>query len=79
MFTSRQRNLAPSIISVTTLKINNHFDDQIKINKFDVYKDERDELNDWFIQMKLYFAFNSISKNQKTLFVFIYFKKRAQH
>ena len=29
--------------------------------------------------MKLYFAFNSISKNQKTLFAFTYFKGRAQH
>ena len=29
--------------------------------------------------MKLYFAFNSISKNQKTFFAFIYFKRRAQH
>ena len=49
MFTSRQRNFAPNIISVTTSKINNHFDDQVKINKLDVYKGERDELNDWFI------------------------------
>ena len=29
--------------------------------------------------MKLYFAFNLISKNQKTLFAFTYFKRRAQH
>ena len=29
--------------------------------------------------MKLYFAFNSISKNQKTFFAFTYFKERAQH
>ena len=29
--------------------------------------------------MKLYFAFNSISKNQKMLFASIYFKGRAQH
>ena len=29
--------------------------------------------------MKLYFAFNLISKNQKTFFAFIYFKERAQH
>ena len=49
MFTSRQRNLAPNIISATTSRINNHFDDRVKINKFDVYKGERDELNDWLI------------------------------
>ena len=79
MFTSRQRNLAPSITSVTTSKINNHFVDRVKTNKLDVYKNERDELNDWFIQMKLYFAFNSISKNQKIFFAFTYFKERTQH
>ena len=63
MFISKQRNFAPNIISIATLKINNHFDDWVKTNKLDVYKGERDELNDWFIQMKLYFTFNSISKN----------------
>ena len=46
MFTSRQRNLAPSIISITTSKIDNHFDDRVKTNKLDIYKNERDELND---------------------------------
>ena len=45
MFISRQRNLAPNITNIATSKINNHFDDRIKINKFDVYKGERDELN----------------------------------
>ena len=79
MFTSGQRNLAPSIISIATPKTSNHFDDRVKTNKFDIYKGERNELNDWFIQMKLYFAFNSISKNQKTLFAFTYLKERAQH
>ena len=89
MFTSRQRNFVLNTISATTfkinnhfddrVKINNHFDDRVKINKLDVYKGERDELDDWLIQMKLYFAFNSISKNQKTLFAFIYFRRRVQH
>ena len=46
MFTSKQRNLALNIISIATPKINNHFDDRIKTNKLDVYKGERDELND---------------------------------
>ena len=79
MFISKQRNFALNITSITTLKINNHFNDRVKTNKLDVYKSERDELNDWFIQIKLYFAFNSISKNQKTLFAFTYFKEKAQH
>ena len=46
MFTSKQRNLAPNITSTTTSKIDNHFDDRVKTNKLDVYKGERDELND---------------------------------
>ena len=79
IFTSKQRNLALSITSTTMLRISNHFDDRVKTNKLDVYKDERDELDDWLIQMKLYFAFNSISKNQKTLFASTYLKGRAQH
>ena len=79
MFTSGQRNPAPNIISIATPRTNNHSNDRVKTNKFDVYKGERDELNDWLIQMKLYFAFNSISKNQKTLFAFTYFKEKAQH
>ena len=79
MSTSGQRNLAPSTTSATMPRINNHFDDRVKINKLDVYKGERDELNDWLIQMKLYFAFNSISKNQKTLFAFTYLRGRVQH
>ena len=79
MFISKQRNLASSIISSTTPKIMIAFSDKVKINKLNIYKGERDELNDWLIQMKLYFAFNSISKNQKTFFVFIYFHERIQH
>ena len=79
MFISGQRNLAPSTTSITTPKINSHSNDWVKTNKFDVYKGERDELNDWLIQMKLYFAFNSISKNQKTLFAFTYLREKAQH
>ena len=79
MFTSRQRNPAPSTTSITTPRTNNHSNNRVKTNKFDVYKGERDELDDWLIQMKLYFAFNSISKNQKTLFASTYFRGKAQH
>ena len=79
MSTSKQRNSAPSTTSTPTLKINNHFDDRVKTNKLDVYKDERDELNDWLIQMKLCFTFNLISKNQKTFFASTYLRGKAQH
>ena len=79
MFTSGQRNFASSTTSSTTLKTMIVFNDKIKVNKFDIYKGERNELDDWLIQMKLYFAFNFVSKNQKTLFAFTYLRERAQH
>ena len=46
MFTSRQRNLVSNIIDSTTLKVMFAHDDKVKINKLDIYKGERDELND---------------------------------
>ena len=46
MSISKQRNFVLSIISIATLDDRNHFDDQIKTNKLDVYKGDRDELND---------------------------------
>ena len=47
MFTLKQRNLALNVISIATLKNNiAQSNDKIKINKLDVYKSERDELND---------------------------------
>ena len=46
MSTLKQRNLAPSIISSTTPKVMIVLSDKIKVNKPDIYKGERDELDD---------------------------------
>ena len=53
-------------------------DDRIKINRLDIYHENRNELNAWLIQMKIYFEFNDISK-KKILFAITYLRKRAQH
>ena len=46
MFTSRQRNPASSTTSSTTPKDMIAHSDKVKVNKLDIYKGERDELND---------------------------------
>ena len=76
MFTVKQRNIF-SFNSSTTRDIFN--DDKIKVNKFDVYHENRNELKSCLIQIKIYFEFNSISNNKKIFFAIIYFKKRVQH
>ena len=47
------RNMAPAI------------DDRVKVNRFDIYHENRNELNAWLIQMKIYFEFNDISKKKE--------------
>ena len=76
MFTVKQRN----IFNFNNFTARDTFnDDKIKINKFDVYHENRNELKLWLIQMKIYFKFNLISNNKKIFFAIIYFWKRVQH
>ena len=76
MFTVKQRN----IFNFSDFTARDTFnDDKIKINKFDVYHENRNELKSWLIQIKIYFKFNSVSNNKKMFFAIIYFKKRVQH
>ena len=51
---------------------------KIKVNKFDLYYEDRMTLEDWLTQMKIYLLFNSVEKDRKTLFVFIFFRKRTE-
>ena len=48
MFISKQRNSALNITNLATSRtlIKNNYDDKIKRNKFDIYKNERKDLND---------------------------------
>ena len=41
----------------------------IKVIKSKIFNDQRTELKNWLLQLKLYFAFNTIKNDRKTLFV----------
>ena len=81
MSVSSQRNSAISSFSESTT-IQRRFiifdDDRVKINKSDIYHEDRNELNDWFTQIDVYFAFNQIINSKQILFAFIFFKKRTK-
>ena len=51
---------------------------KIKVNKSDLYYEDRMTLEDWLTQMKIYLLFNSVEKDRKTLFVFTFLRKRAE-
>ena len=53
-------------------------DDKIKINKLDIYHEDRNELNDWLTQIDVYFAFNKVSDDKQILFVSIFLRDRAK-
>ena len=88
MFNSAQRIFISSTLNFNAQqRSNNHrralkIDDddikKIKINKLDLYYKDRMTLKDWFTQMKIYLLFNSVEKNRKTLFVFIFLRERAE-
>ena len=52
---------------------------KIKINKSNVFNENRHELKTWLIQIKLYFKFNKIADDEKVLFATIYFCERTKH
>ena len=52
---------------------------KIKVNKLDLYYEDRMTLKDWLTQMKIYLLFNSVEEDRKTLFVFTFFRKRTEH
>ena len=62
----------------STIFNNSNDDDKIKINKFDLYYENRVALENWFTQMKIYLLFNSVEKDRKTLFMFIFLRKRTE-
>ena len=89
MFNSAQRTFILSTLDFNVQqRLNNQrratiIDDddtrKIKVNKFDLYYEDRMTLKDWFTQMKIYLLFNSVEENRKTFFVFIFLRKKAEH
>ena len=72
MFVSRSRNFISSIQEFATIQkrftiFNDDDDDddrsevKVKINKFDIYHKNRDELNEWFMQVDVHLTFNQVS------------------
>ena len=88
MFNSAQRTFISSTLDFNAQqRLNNQrraseIDDddikKIKVNKFDLYYEDRMTLEDWFTQMKIYLLFNSIEKNRKTFFMFIFLRERIE-
>ena len=78
MFILNSRNFIQNIIN-SNIQYRFIDNDKIKINKFNIYHDNRNNLNDYFIQMKIYLIFNTIFENCKILFVTIFFKKKTMN
>ena len=53
-------------------------EDKVKVNKPDEYSGDRKSLKDWLMQMDVYFAFNTIDEDKKTLFATTYLRGGAQ-
>ena len=50
-----------------------------KVAKPDLYHGDRNNLDDWLNQLELYFLFNSVPPERKSLFATTYMRGRAQH
>ena len=73
-FNAQQRSNQQHCASIT-YNIDN---DKIKVNKIDLYYEDRVTLEDWLTQIKIYLLFNSVKKNRKTLFIFTFLRERAE-
>ena len=88
MFLLKSRNSISNIQELATIQKRfitfNDDDDndkseiKIKINKFDIYHENRKELNEWLMQVDVHLIFNQISIDKQTLFAFIFLKERAK-
>ena len=87
MFVVGQRNI--SIVSNNTvMKMKSNVDSdhdqnethvKIKINKSDIFDENRRKLKTWLIQIKLYFKFNRVADEDKMTFATTYFCEQAEH
>ena len=79
MFVQESRNFVSSTSNFTTNQMRIDFDDdKIKINKFDIYHEDRNKLNNWLIQIDVYLAFNHVLKSKRTLFASTFLKDKAK-
>jgi len=54
-------------------------DDKIRINKPNIYHKDRIDLEDWLMQVNIYFTFYLVLANKKTIFASTFLRGRAQH
>lgn len=52
---------------------------KVKVNKPDIFDEDRRKLKAWLIQIKLYFKFNRVADDEKISFATTYFRGRAEH
>jgi len=79
MSVSGQRAPIPSTSSTASRRPSDGGDDKIRINKPDVYHGDRTGLEDWLMQVDIYFTFYLVPANKKTIFASTFLRGRAQH
>jgi hypothetical protein len=79
MSVSGQRVSTPSSSSTASRRPSTDEDDKIRVNKPDIYHEDRTGLEDWLMQVDIYFIFYSVSANKKTIFASTFLRGRAQH
>jgi len=79
MSVSGQRAPTPSNSSTAPRRPSIDGDDKIRVNKPDVYHGDRIGLEDWLMQVDIYFTFYLVPANKKTIFASTFLRGRAQH
>ncbi len=79
MSVSGQRAPISSSSSTASRRPSTDEDDKIRINKSDIYHEDRIGLKDWLMQINIYFTFYFVSANKKTIFAFTFLRERVQH
>jgi len=72
-----QRAPTSSTSSTTSRRPSIDEDDKIRINKLDVYHEDRIDLEDWLMQVDIYFTFYLVPANKKTIFAFTFLRERV--
>ncbi len=79
MSVSGQRAPTPSNSSTAPRRPSTDGDDKIRVNKPDIYHGDRTGLEDWLVQVDIYFTFYLVPANKKTIFASTFLRGRAQH
>ena len=79
MFVQESRNFVSSTSNSTTNQMRIDFDnDKIKINKLDIYHEDRNELNNWLTRFDMYSTLNHVLKSKRALIASIFLENRIE-